>query len=290
MRVVALMVALFAGVTPARRVQPTHGVQDNRQSQNSHKSLATLLLALNPKSAFNPSTLGAPMSMGHTALRSAVPSMAAVGVIGGTGGVGMQICKAALEAGHDVKILARSPDKVPGKFGEEIAAKLAVVPGDSTSADAVSELAKDQEVILCVVGMPAKQTPENCIMAKTAEAILSGTKAGQRVVFCSSLGMGGSSKFIRFLLKLFAGKPNVDDYDKADQLLTDAIGKGGATITVVRPTSLDDSEALGYYDATEKRGFALQAMSRTDVSKFFVDSITEKTWDDKAVQLLKGKK
>eukprot|EP00122_Pirum_gemmata_P005089 Pgem_evm1s4638 len=215
--------------------------------------------------------------------------MVRVAILGATGGVGNQLCKFALDAGHDVTILVRSPNKVPTLF-EGYAEKFAeVIKGDATDENAVANLCKNKDIIISVVGTPAGSKPENCIMKKVATALLKATTAEQKIVFCSSLGMNGSSPTVKFVLKMVAGSAGVNDCNAADCLLTDNIGKEGiATITVVRPTALDDSKAKGKYKALKNGSFGVTPISRTDVAQFFADSITDPEWNNKAVHLCNG--
>jgi len=209
--------------------------------------------------------------------------MVRIGVLGATGGVGRLFCKSALALGHDVSVLVRSKDKVTKVFGDD-AKHLNVVLGDSTNKEDVAKLAQDARVLICLVGTPPRMGPDDVIMAKTASALLKATKSGQKIFFCSSLGMGGSQPFIRCMLRLIAGKWNVDDCDLADAMLMDSIGKGGGTITVIRPNNMDDG-TTGKYTALKEGKISFKPISRAGVSQFLLDHLNDTTWEDKAVCL-----
>lgn len=51
---------------------------------------------------------------------------------------------------------------------------------------------------------------------------------------------------VKFMLKIFAGRDNINDYEMADVAL---MNNANPTI-VVRPTALDDSSPNGKYEAT----------------------------------------
>lgn len=211
--------------------------------------------------------------------------MVRLALIGGTGGVGKIFCRSAIAAGHEITLLARSPDKVPALFGEKAKAMM-VVQGDSTDSEAVYKLCAKADVIISLVGYGQREAPsEMYILSLTARNILNAAKAGQRVIFTTSLGMNGSSSFLWWLLRIGSGPNNMADYENADRMLVDHLGKGGASITVLRPASLDDRSPLGRYHATEEGGAAYQTISRADVASFLLDCLTYKTWDDKVVHL-----
>jgi len=208
-----------------------------------------------------------------------------VGVVGATGQTGALFCKSAVEEGHQVSIMVRSPDKVPEMLGQETASKLhVVIAGDSRNAEDMSKLASNVDIIICVVGTPPKQPKEKCIMLKTAEALLAATDARHKIFFCSSLGMNGSSSIIYGLLAMIAGKPNVQDCDAADKLLMNSIGKGGASVTVMRPAALGDGQT-GRYLASHEGSAAVGVLGRSDLSQFMLDNLEGKKWDNKAVHL-----
>jgi len=187
--------------------------------------------------------------------------------------------------GYQVSIMVRSPDKVPEVLGQETADKLRhVISGDSRNVEDMSKLASDVDVIICVVGTAPQQPKEKCIMLKTAETLLAATDSRHRIFFCSSLGMNGSSPFIYGMLAMIAGRPNVQDCDAADKLLMNSIGKGGASVTVMRPAALGDGDT-GKYLASSEGSAAVGVLGRADLSQFMIDNLESKKWENKAVHL-----
>src|SRR5688572_7091625 len=68
-------------------------------------------------------------------------------VLGGTGGTGKQIVSQALEAGHDVTVLARDRAKAgPDR------PRLRIVPGDLENAAALAEAMRGQEAVISAIG------------------------------------------------------------------------------------------------------------------------------------------
>jgi hypothetical protein len=211
--------------------------------------------------------------------------MVRVGVVGATGQTGALFCKSAVENGHQVSIMVRSPDKVPEVLGQKTAGQLhAVIAGDSRNVTDMSKLASNVDVLICVVGTPPQQPKEKCIMLKTAETLLAVTDSHHRIFFCSSLGMNGSSSIIYGVLAMIAGRSNVEDCDAADKLLMNSIGNGGASVTVMRPAALGDRDS-GKYLALAEGSAALGVLGRGDLAQFMLDNLDSNVWENKAVHL-----
>jgi len=213
--------------------------------------------------------------------------MVKVGVLGATGQVGVIFCRSALEEGHQVSILVRSPDKVASVFKGVENRFAAVIPGESTDEAAVKKLASSVDVLVSLVGSPPHQKPEDCIMEKTAANMIAATKKGQRIFFCSSLGMGGTAPSIKFLLRIFAGAANVENYEAADDLLMSATEQGGVSVCVMRPAALGDDGETGEYLASKDGSFAMSQLARSDLSQFIIDHLENTEWDNQAVHIYK---
>ena len=106
-----------------------------------------------------------------------------------------------------------------------------------------------------------------------------------RCYFITSLGMGGSSPTIRFVLGCVVGFANIRDCEAADKLILDA------GFTAVRPTELTDKgDPSGKYDATAETGMSMAgAVHKGDVGLFLCDEISKNEWGGKAVQIYKAK-
>ena len=89
-----------------------------------------------------------------------------VGLLGITGGVGGIFAKLALDKGHEIIALARTPSKVTLKH-----AKLKIIQGNSTSAADVAKVAQGVDVVVSCVGQPPRAATH--IMETTAANILS---------------------------------------------------------------------------------------------------------------------
>lgn len=162
-----------------------------------------------------------------------------VGLFGITGGVGGIFARLALDAGHDIVALARTPSKVTLRH-----AKLAIIQGDVTNGDDVAKVVQGADVVISCVGQPPRAKTH--YMELTASNILSNNPGQAKVILISSLGLCGSAPSIKCILSLIAGRGNIQDAEAADRL--------GCAATcpwvVVRPAGLSDAPGTGKYLAT----------------------------------------
>lgn len=200
--------------------------------------------------------------------------MMKIGLLGGTGGCGSAFLKHALEANHSVVVQARTPSKVTITHEN-----LTVVQGDGTSAGDVHALCAGCDVVVSCAG-------SGRIMESLAKNVVAACKAHniERCYFITSLGMGGSSPTIRFVLGCIVGWDNIHDCEAADKIILQA------GFTAVRPTELTDKgEPAGKYNATAENGMAMGAVHKDDVGLFISDEIAKNQWGGKPVQVYKAK-
>ncbi len=72
-----------------------------------------------------------------------------IAVFGATGKIGQNIISQALENGHEITAFARSPDKTGAPHKN-----LRVVKGDVLDFAAVKTAVKEQDAVICALGMP----------------------------------------------------------------------------------------------------------------------------------------
>jgi len=198
--------------------------------------------------------------------------MVKLAVLGSTGPVGTLFCTKALDRGHSVTALARTPSKMTLTHKN-----LKIVQGDATSKDDVAKLCAGADVVVSCVGQPPRAATH--IMEKTAANILAGKP--KKIIVVSSLGLCGSSPLIRYALLPIAGSLNLRDAERADALVRDA----NCPWVCVRPAALGDGAGKGKYLATEATGASFAMLPRDDVALFLADAAESDHWDRKAVQL-----
>jgi hypothetical protein len=163
-----------------------------------------------------------------------------------------------------------------------------VVQGDAKSVQDVKAVCEGCDVVVCCTG----NSKNNVMMEALAKNVVAACQEDKisRCYFITSLGFGGSSPVIRFVLGMIGlmtgvGFVNIRDYEAADKLLLDS------GFTVVRPTELvDKGEPAGKYLATSETGMAFNGgVHKSDVALFLCEEITKNEWGGKPVQVYKAK-
>jgi len=206
--------------------------------------------------------------------------MTKIALLGGTGGCGSAFLEYALAANHSIVLLARTPSKVKLTH-----ANLTVVQGDGTVSQDVMDVCAGCDIVICAAGS-APGSP--LIMESLATNVVAACQAHgiDRCYFITSLGMGGSSPTVRFVLGCVVSWDNIHDCEAADRIILEA----GAGFTAVRPNELTDKgDPVGKYLATSATGMGLGALHKGDVGKFLCDEIEKNDWGGKPVQLYKAK-
>ena len=154
-------------------------------------------------------------------------------VVGATGGVGLELCRLALERNHVVTAQVRTPAKfatvVNARFTKDIAAKIlasvAVVKADATvpSEEAAVLASGAFDAVLVALGSAGIMRRDTQCSAGTKSILDELAKqptmetpspaGGARLVVCSSMGAGETRghvpAFLRWLLRLVLGESAV---------------------------------------------------------------------------------
>jgi len=117
--------------------------------------------------------------------------MVLVGLVGATGGCGTAFLNLALERGHSVRVLARTPSKLTVEHKE-----LTVVQGDATVQKDVETWTTGCDLIVSCVGNSDKKMILNTVANNIVNSM------PPRCYFITSLGMNGSSGCIRLAITL----------------------------------------------------------------------------------------
>jgi hypothetical protein len=107
-----------------------------------------------------------------------------IAVLGSTGRTGRLVVARALERGHDVMALARTPEQ--GRA--PASGKLRVVRADVTDPGSAAAAVAGADVVVSGLGVTRRQDPS--VLVDGARQIAS---AGPRVIWLTSLGMGATT-------------------------------------------------------------------------------------------------
>jgi putative NADH-flavin reductase len=196
-------------------------------------------------------------------------------VFGATGGTGRELVTQALEKGHHVTALARSPEKLADFEHPE----LEVIPGDVLERADVERAVEGQDAVLCAIGTGAQRTT----LREDGTRIIVGAmqKAGvSRLVCLSSLGVGDSRANLPFFTKhVIVGiflRHAFADHARQEAV----VSKSALNWTIVRPPHLKEGPRTGDYrqgfPPTDRdiRGW----ISRADVADFMLKTVTGDTY------------
>jgi putative NADH-flavin reductase len=215
-------------------------------------------------------------------------------ILGGTGRIGGHLLTQVLDAGHEVHVLARSPQAL-APLQEALArapqsqpvpadapapaARLRVLAGDALDAGAVAELVGGSDAVLSALGPRGARSP--ALLAGAAAGITAGmAAAGVRRLICVSAAgafitgapdIGALTKAIlpRIFAKPFADVRQMEAVIRASDL----------DWTLVRATRLVNGPLTGRYrvrpDYPPPGGGKI---SRADVAHFMAEVLSDGGW------------
>mmetsp|Transcript_18903 Transcript_18903/g.36759 ORF Transcript_18903/g.36759 Transcript_18903/m.36759 type:complete len:189 (-) Transcript_18903:59-625(-) len=188
-------------------------------------------------------------------------------------------------------MLVRTPSKVQIESSYE--GKYELIKGDSSNEGDVQRAVAGCDVVVSSLGNSASvKSDSGYIMERSARNIFEAAAASPKKPRCmliTTIGCGGTSWLVNFMLSLFIGFKNIADYDATDKL---AVEETRIPVLLVRPHQLTDKDGSGKYETRhEKSGNTfLTPIPRADVAKFLVDALSDTQWDNKGGVQLTGSK
>ncbi len=201
-------------------------------------------------------------------------------VFGANGNLGSHFVNQALDAGYKIRAFVRTPEK----YSLSDNANVEVFKGDATNYDDVEKAVSGVDIVVSCLGNPPKK--KIYIMNKAYENIMlaaSDQPNPPRCLMISSIGIGGSSWFVKFLLKKIGGKDGFADFEKAEKRVLE---EKDVPFVAIRPAGLTNKQGKGKYRIIEKPTvFFPKFISRSDVAKFFVHCLNDTSFDGRAVMI-----
>jgi putative NADH-flavin reductase len=194
-------------------------------------------------------------------------------VLGATGGTGRQIVTQALDAGHEVTVLARDPDKVGVRHD-----RLRVVGGDVKDVAVLADAMRGQGAVISAIGRGKSFKSENLIAASVPGIISAmGTNGIARLVFTSALGVGDSYHASPLVPKIFFRTLLRGIY--ADKLIGDQmIRNSRLDWTIVQPVVLTDDPPTRKYRVGEQLQLSgINKVSRADAAHYIVNCVNDQS-------------
>jgi putative NADH-flavin reductase len=192
-------------------------------------------------------------------------------VLGATGRTGQHIVGQALDAGHDVTVMARDPAKAPA--GRE---RLRIVDGDAQNGAALSSAMRGQDAVVSAIGRGQSFKSERLI-ERTVPGLIAAMKSDgiKRLMFMSALGVGDTYRDAPIVAKLFFTTLLRGIY--ADKLIGDQqIRNSDLDWTIVQPVVLTDGPLTKNYRSGERLPLTgMPKISRADTAHFIVDRLSD---------------
>lgn len=196
-------------------------------------------------------------------------------VIGASRGIGLETVKAALEAGHSVRALARSAAAIPIEHE-----RLQRIAGDALDPATVEDALAGVDAVIEALGLAPGVTylTGTTLFSKATRVLVDamGRAGVQRLIAVTGLGAGDSRGHGGFLydnlMFPLVLKRIYDDKDVQEMI----IRRSGLAWTIVRPGLLKDGPAKGGYQVlTDPRDWRAGPIRRADVADFLVRQIED---------------
>lgn len=199
-----------------------------------------------------------------------------IAVIGATGDTGRHLLKLAVEDGHDVTALARTPSKLAGID------KIQVFQADGTdpaSLGAAMQRLPALDALVSIIGASTIREARkvtDLYSVSTRNLIAACTHASMpRLVVVSSAGVvpqPNDAWFYVHVLKRFFLQPMYDDMTRMEALLADS----DLSWTIVRPPYLTKGPPTGNYRVSIGRNFDDdRSLRRGDLAHFLLRAVVE---------------
>jgi putative NADH-flavin reductase len=199
-------------------------------------------------------------------------------IVAATGGIGRQLLRQALAAGHEVTAVARSPLTARHE-------RLRAVQADAADAAAVARVVEGQDAVISTVG-PSRSTPAGEIISTATRNIISAMKQSERFVLTSGLMVGearGAGLVQRLGIRAFR-LFNLALY--RDKLLAERlVRESGLPWVIVRPPVFDGRAPRGTFRMGEDLDVGMASMSAADVAGALLRAATDDSVLRKAVEI-----
>ncbi len=205
------------------------------------------------------------------------PLMTGILVIGGSQGIGLAVCRAALANGHRVRAMSRS-----GRLPKDIGGDCEAFVGDARNADDVVRALAGVDVVVQALGVPPTlefiTKPVTLFSEATRVLLPAMTKAGVgKLVAVTGFGAGDSHGAINILQRLPFRLIFKNAYN--DKSIQEAlIAASDLDWLIVRPGVLTNCSSSGNYKVlTRTSEWRNGIVARADVADFIVKRIEANT-------------
>jgi putative NADH-flavin reductase len=196
-------------------------------------------------------------------------------IFGATGRTGRPLVQQALEAGHEVVALVRTPAKLTLQND-----RLTVIQGDTMNPNDVDKAVRGAEAVLSVLGQ-SKDSPHDLQTVATRNIIAAMEKYGiKRLVSLTGAGVDApqdrpklANHLIKFALKTLSGQVLKDGENHAH-----AIQNSKLDWVIVRGPMLNEGPYTGKYRVGWVGVNTGARISRADLADFMLKQVTDNTY------------
>lgn len=196
-------------------------------------------------------------------------------IFGGTGRTGQYLVTHALEAGHNVIALARTPSKLV--IDDD---RLTIVHGDVTDRQKVEETLADSDAVISVLG-PTRNKPDYMVSQGMQHIVAVMESHGiKRLVVSAGAGVADPNDKPKLINKLFGFLVRMfSRYVYEDMVRTvEVVRKSDLDWTIVRVPMLTDDPATGNVKVTYVGEGMGSRLSRSDLATFMLEQVKDHTY------------
>ena len=195
-------------------------------------------------------------------------------IIGASRGIGKTLLQEALKEDHQVRVLARTPEKI-----ETEDPRLEIVKGDVRELDSVRAAAEGVEFVCSCIGVPITFKPVDLFSSAATNLVaVAQQQPGLKLIAVTGIGAGDSKGHGGFLydsiFKPLFLRTIYEDKDREEEII-----RASATDwLIVRPAGLTNGPRTGRYRIlTDLDGIVAVRISRLDVADFILAQISQPT-------------
>ncbi|WP_017297168.1 NAD(P)-dependent oxidoreductase [Nodosilinea nodulosa] len=193
-------------------------------------------------------------------------------LIGATRGVGFELLQQALQAGHDVTLIARNPELL--EINDE---HLNVIKGGILDKSVIEQNVNGQDAVCITIGIKPTRKPVSIYSEGTKTVIEAMKKSPCRRLLCvTGIGAGDSRGhggfFYDKIINPLLLKTGYEDKDRQEAI----VRQSGLDWEIIRPGFLTNGARTGKYRIlTNLSGVKAGNISRADVADFMLNEVSE---------------
>lgn len=200
-----------------------------------------------------------------------------IAIVGAAGKTGTQLIAEALEQGHEVIGIARSPEKIASTDP-----RVAKRAGDAFDEASIVAALEGADAVITTVGKTDLRDKRFNLSTAAHRAVMAGMRQHgiKRLLVTSSIGaaQGIKRKGLRRKIYLYLRRKYYGDMYEMEQELEDS----GLDVTILRAPMLYDGPRTKNYRVVEGEDyFTVLRISRSDLAHFLVSETTAGAWINK---------